>query len=62
MIRVLQINVGNGSASKGLMKQVAAEIKADAMVVMTPIGMKGRKSLGFQIRREEQRSRQQTGH
>lgn len=54
--------MGNGRASQGLMKQVAAEIKANAMVVSEPNRNEGEETLGFQIRREEQRLRQQTEH
>lgn len=32
MIRILQINVGIGRASQGMMKKVAEEINADVMV------------------------------
>jgi len=36
MIIILKINVGMGRASQGLMKQVAEEINADAIVISEP--------------------------
>lgn len=69
MMRILQINLGVGQASQGLMEQVAKEIEADVMVVSEPYRNKGEENAWYpdSIRRAavavtDRTSVENTGH